>query len=118
MIGGKALTMAGKAGCLVHCATTPGVEAAGLAKGFPEVAFSCLLLPVWAVLVIWIKKQYEQHQRSETEAVERVASRLRWQSSKAISCLTAGEAAEQFKSSQGRNMQWQEQRGSRTEEED
>lgn len=43
---------------------------------------------------------------------------LRWQSSKATSCLAAGEdAAEQFKSSQGRNRQWQEQRWLRTEEE-
>ena len=70
MIGWKTPTVAGKAGCLVHCVTTPGVEAAGLAKGFPEVAFSSLLLPVWAVLVIWIKKQYEQHQGSEIEEVE------------------------------------------------
>lgn len=39
MVGGKAPALAGKAGCLVYCALTPDVEAAGLAKGFPEVAF-------------------------------------------------------------------------------
>lgn len=85
MIGGKAPAVAGKADCLVHCATTtPGVEAAGLAKGFPEVAFSCLLFLVWAVLVIRIKKQEEQYQGSEIEAVE-----LQWRLEQQTCCQQA-----------------------------
>lgn len=45
-------TVAIDAGCLAHCATSSGVETQGLAKGFSEVVFSCLLLPACAELVI------------------------------------------------------------------
>lgn len=69
-IGRKVPTVAIDAGCLAHCAKSSGVETQELAKGFSEVVFSSLLLPMWAELLIWVKKHYKEHQGSQVEVVE------------------------------------------------